>query len=442
MYKLFSEHFAIPVSGVGIFSLLFYGYSRTYDYKNTFESGTNSTADALKYATISLVLQCSFAIYLTLVATLRGTCLGAIARDSFHSTLEMNGGSSDSNVGTTGGFDPARGLPVFDRESLLLAGKWGVLFWFSMVIFYHMLGEETSGPVSTMVTHGTALFYLLPRAARRWYPARGYELSRAVVYAILIGVPLMVLPPIIVPRLLNSVSVDTLSAIYPIGISLLEHVVIRRVLSERVVQGYTPEGMSAAARGAVAIFEGSRLGLLTVATNSGGTMTGLIFAVLVSAVLEALTRNHVFRILRRMCHCTKDWSRPLEHGIGRFQRVYLGCKTGTEYVGVYLLVLMRLSNSGFDSAVDHETERLKPSLRCSYEEIAVILCGEILGDMLSFAVGCCLHWRSPALFVPKPLLYPGPDVLVNLVMWMFVANAFFMTISGVSDLGDDIRSAR
>lgn len=263
---------------------------------------------------------------------------------------------------------------IFDRESLWLAMQYCLLYFVCPVLTVLLWGSILSGYLI-----GVFIFTLVlaPRAASKWDPENGRHRTKIVKITLLIGLPVSMVPSFLAPMVMGFANADVLASIYPFFITAVEFFVVAVLLSDSAVEGYSSSLLSVPCRFALALIEGSRVGLLMVTTGTSGSVSGLILATILSSILEALARNNIFGIARDVARCNEVRS------FTRFERIYMSLRSEMKYWIVYTLVVMRVFDYGYTPAMLDDNSGLKPGMRPAWDVIGIISLGVILEGVLS-----------------------------------------------------------
>lgn len=322
--------------------------------------------------------------------------------------------------------------------------RWTAQYFVLMLATCATTGGASGITLAQVLMFGVAIFYTLPRAADVWCPGGGgRRLVSFVRRAVLVGVPLALLPRVLLPSLIKNSSADAVVVWWPWFISFAEHVAVVWVFNDKVVKGHSDEAVCIIARWAVAIFEGNRLGLVIAVANSPmGSTQALLLSTVTSSVLEALARNDLINIWAKQLAnsgvlCCRKTDLSLKR-MGRFDKIYLGCKVDTEYWGPLSLLLMLLFNFGYpvQSAMDPDTGELVPVLRCGADVLLVVVGGEVLADFLAVVFARAVARWTPHLVIDTPRVLPGTYVLTHVAMWLNVGLLFTAGIGSMGALSD------
>jgi hypothetical protein len=125
--------------------------------------------------------------------------------------------------------------------------------------------------------------------------------------------------------------------------------------------------------------------------------------------------------------------------MGRFKRIYIGCKRDTLYWGPYILILLKLTKFNFVfEANDLATDELMAEMQAGWDVILVIFFGAVWGDCL-FAVLKSILLMHTDIIVDTPLIHPGPQRALHIIMWLPIAGFYVNGIGGMGVLVDAIR---
>lgn len=405
---------------------------------------------------VSVAITCSI-LRAACVEGLKGTGLDRVQK-SFKSFQEIPAAPENSRITAPRGKPErirnehlVRGC-LLDRPAILLVmsfiGVQGLLRSLAVT-----LGGDKYDIQSYLIAYMFWVFVMIPRAAKRWCPAHYKRYTTLLQRGLLIGIPMAIGPAILVPAMLQVWTPDELVLYYPVVLSFLEFISISFILNNSVVQYHSAEATSILARQAVAMFDANRLGVLLVVANTTGTRAGLFRAVIWSAILDSLSRNNLyittFRAVRyvfkrcvRAVRCSGADPVPIPdfQKIGLFKRIFLGCKLDTEYVVIWVLILMRVLDHGITtSAFDETTGKMHDALRCSWEVIAMVILGEVLGDLLTMILNRVMRVVVPWLAVVTPALQPSHDVLIHVVMWAAIAMLYAAGVGSAGVLVEELR---